>query len=42
MDFYEWAYRVIFEPLITGPNPMDIVYLIDDYVRWIFGDEPRL
>lgn len=41
MDYLEWAYRLIFEPLITGPNPMDIVYMIDDYVRWIFNEEPR-
>ena len=42
MEFLEWFSDLIFQPIITGFNPMDIVYLIDDYVRWLFNEEPRL
>jgi hypothetical protein len=44
MDLIESLYqfgRLIFEPIVTGPDPMDIVYLIDDYVRWFFNEPPR-
>jgi hypothetical protein len=44
MELLEAIYRfgqVIFEPIITGPDPMDIFNTIDDYVRWIFGQPPR-
>jgi hypothetical protein len=44
MELIESLYqfgRLIFEPIVTGPDPMDIVYLIDDYVRWFFNEPPR-
>jgi len=44
MELIESLYRfgqLIFEPILTGPDPMDIVYLIDDYVRWLFNEPPR-
>jgi hypothetical protein len=44
MELIESLYQfgqLIFEPLITGPSPMDIVYLLDDYVRWFFNEPPR-
>lgn len=44
MELLETLYRfgqVIFEPILVGPDPMDIFNTIDDYVRWIFGQPPR-
>jgi hypothetical protein len=44
MDLIESLYqfgRLIFEPIVTGPDPMDIVNLLDDYVRWFFDQPPR-
>jgi hypothetical protein len=44
MDLIESLYqfgRLIFEPIVTGPDPMDIVNLLDDYVRWFFNQPPR-
>ena len=41
MDYMEMAYRIIFEPMITGPDPWTIAIVLDDYLRWLFNAPPR-
>jgi hypothetical protein len=41
MDYMELMYRLIFEPLITGPDPWQIMITLDDYLRWLFNAPPR-
>jgi hypothetical protein len=38
---YEWFSDVVFQPLITGPDPWQIMITLDDYLRWLFNAPPR-
>ena len=41
MEYMEMAYRIIFEPMITGQDPWTIAIVLDDYLRWLFDAPPR-
>ena len=38
---YEWFSDLVFQPLITGPDPWQIMITLDDYLRWLFNAPPR-
>ena len=41
LAMYEWFSDVVFQPLITGPDPWQIMITLDDYLRWLFNAPPR-
>jgi hypothetical protein len=38
---YEWFSDLVFQPLISGPDPWQIAITLDDYLRWLFNAPPR-
>lgn len=41
----EWMYeygRLIFDPLLTGFDPIDVVKFIDYYVVMVFGEGDKI
>jgi hypothetical protein len=38
---YEWLFDLVFQPLISGPDPWQIAITLDDYLRWLFNAPPR-